>query len=189
MLTKYRLSLVALGTLAAVVLLAGFFLGIQPQLSRITTANSQQEAAEALNRQQQTKNETLRSEQARIGEYNAQLAQKQALIPTSRSQQELIAQIDSAAWLAGVAVENVTFEEPVPFVAPPTVPLTATSSGTLVSVGISISVSGDRLALENFALNLQNLGRLITVEQSQYTGPEPASLTLTGTTWVLQPRV
>lgn len=188
MLTKYRLSLLGLGTLAAVVLLAGFFLGIQPQLSRIATANEQQAAAEAINREQEATNAALRADQEKIGEYNAQLAQKQALIPNGRSQQELIAQIDAAAFLAGVAVENVTFEAPMPFVAPAGVPLTPTASGALVSVGTTITVTGERINLEQFAWNLQNNGRLITVAQSQYSGPEAASLTVTGSTWVLQPR-
>lgn len=186
MLTKYRLSLAAIGTLAAVLLVAGWFLGVQPQLTKALKANEQTAAARTQNDLLVVKNAGLKADQERISEFQAQLAQKQVSIPSARSQQELITQITAAADSAGVDVTNVSFEQARRYVPPAAVPVPATTS-TLVAVTFSIAAGGERAGLEQFAANMQAINRLATITQSQYTGPEAASLVLGGQTWVLQP--
>lgn len=185
--SRYRFSLIVVGLLAFLVLIGGWFIGVQPQLDRISTANTQTDSVRQLNQIQQAKNTALAEDDAHLDEYKAQLASTQAEIPAARSQQALIDQINAAAGSAGVTMTALRFEPAQAYVAPVGVSLDTPSSGTLVAIAVSLSAQGDRAALESFTANLQASTRLITVIDSQYTGPEDAQLTLNGATWVLVP--
>ncbi len=185
--SRYRFSLIVVGLLAFLVLIGGWFIGVQPQLDRISTANTQTDSVRQLNQIQQAKNTALAEDDAHLDEYKAQLASTQAEIPAARSQQALIDQINAAAGSAGVTMTALRFEPAQAYVAPVGVSLDTASSGTLVAIAVSLSAQGERAALESFTANLQASTRLITVIDSQYTGPEDAQLTLNGATWVLVP--
>lgn len=185
--SRYRFSLIVIGLLAFLVLIGGWFIGVQPQLDRISTANTQTDSVRQLNQIQQAKNTALAEDDAHLDEYKAQLASTQAEIPAARSQQALIDQINAAAGSAGVTMTALRFEPAQAYVAPVGVSLETPTNGTLVAIAVSLSAQGDRAALESFTANLQASTRLITVIDSQYTGPEDASLTLNGATWVLVP--
>ncbi|MGL3148739.1 type 4a pilus biogenesis protein PilO [Microbacterium sp. A82] len=186
--SKYRLTLVAIGLLAVIILMAGWFVGVQPQLDRISTANAQTASIKQINLVQERKNAALAEDHARIDEYRGQLAHLQTKVPANRSQQALIDQINAAAESTGVTMSNLSFDTPHAYAAPEGVPIGTTASGTLIAVNVTLSAYGDRGQLEQFAGNVQGSQRLITVVDSQYTGPDDAQLTLNGITWVLKPR-
>lgn len=185
--SKYRFSLLIIGVLALGILAAGWFVGVSPQVDRINAANSTADQVRAVNDLQAIKNAGLAEDNQRLDEYKSELAQAQGAVPANRAQQALVDQVNAAAAAADVMMTTMTFDTPQSYAAPAGVPLGATSSSQLVSVGVVLTAAGDRGQLEQFAANIQGSPRLITVNSSQYTGPEDAQLTLTGTTWVLLP--
>lgn len=184
---KYRLSLIVIGVLAVGILLGGWFVGVQPQLDRISRADTQRASVAEVNAGHEAKNAQLAKDHEQLEAYRAELDQDRAKIPSARSQQPLIDQLNAAAASAGVTVTALTFDGPAAHVAPNGVPLSAPANGTLVAVPVTLAVTGDRPALEQFAANVQRSARILTVTGSQYSGPEEPVLTLTGTTWVLAP--
>ncbi|WP_454112356.1 type 4a pilus biogenesis protein PilO [Microbacterium aurum] len=184
---KHRLTLIVIGALGLVIIAGGWFVGVQPQLDRIEAANSQTASIRQINDVQQKKNEALAADNDRLEEYKTDLAAKQQEIPASRAQQELINQIDAAATAAGVTVKNLRFDVAAAYIAPAGVDVAGPSSGTLVDVPLTLSADGPRPQLEDFVAKLQSSPRIVTISQSDFTGGEETSLTLTGTTWVLLP--
>ncbi|WP_460801899.1 hypothetical protein [Microbacterium sp. GXF6406] len=185
--SKYNFSLIAIGLLAAIILAAGWFVGMKPQLDRMGEANKQTENARQINDVQAAKNAALAEDHKRLDEYKAQITATQAEIPQTRSQQGLVDQINAAADNADVMMRSLTFDSTIRYTPPTGVTIAPVSSGDLVAVTVSISAEGDRERLEDFAARLQASKRLVTVVDSIYTGPEDAVLTLNGITWVLQP--
>ncbi|WP_029145168.1 type 4a pilus biogenesis protein PilO [Microbacterium luticocti] len=184
---KYRLSLIVIAALAVAILAGGWFLGVQPQLDRISTADAQTASIRQLNDVQQIKNAALRKESEHLDHDKAQLASLQQEIPTSRSQQALINQFDAAAGAAKVTIRTLAFADASTFAPPQQVNAPVPTGGTLVAVPLTMTVDGSRSALESFVANLQRSRRIVTIADSHYTGPADASLTLSGTTWVLMP--
>ncbi|WP_298041234.1 hypothetical protein [uncultured Microbacterium sp.] len=185
--SKYNFSLIAIGLLAAIILAAGWFVGIKPQIDRMGEANSQTENARQINDVQAAKNAALAEDHKHLEEYKSQIAATQNEIPQTRSQQALFDQISAAADNANVTMTSVTFDTPLGYTAPTGVAIAPVTSGSLVAVSVSISATGDREQLEDFVSRLQASKRLVTVIDSIYTGPEEAILILNGSTWVLQP--
>lgn len=184
---KHRLSLIIIGVFAVAILAGGWFVGVQPQLDRITRANTQTASIKQMNDIQQIKNDALEADNANLETYRGELAEKQKKIPAARSQQELINQLDAAAENADVTIQSLTFEAAVSFAAPEGVTADAPVGGTFIAVPLSLSASGDRKSLEKFAANLQTSARIITIGSSQFTGAEEGSLVISGITWVLMP--
>lgn len=184
---KHRLSLILIAVLAVGTVLGGWFLGIQPQLDRAAVADEQTRSVQQLNITQQRKNTQLAEDAKNLDALRAQLSGAQANIPPTRSQQALINQLDGLAGSAGVRIASLTFEQPAPYAPPAGVPVAIPGSGTMVRVGMSVTAAGDRQALERFAAGVQAMQRIITIADSQYTGPEEPTLTLSGALWALVP--
>lgn len=184
---KHRLSLIIIGVLGVALLAGGWFLGIQPQIDRIETANRQTAQIKQVNDVQQLKNEALAAEAEHLDEYKSELAARQQQIPASRAQQELINQIDAAAIAAGVAVKSLRFSVEAEYVPPAGVAVEGPSSRTLIAVPLTLSAAGTRPQLEDFVGRLQQSARIITISSSNFAGGDAPSLDLVGTTWVLLP--
>ena len=84
-------------------------------------------------------------------------------------------------------MKNLRFDVAAAYIAPAGVDVAGPSSGTLVDVPLTLSADGPRPQLEDFVAKLQSSPRIVTISQSDFTGGDETSLTLTGTTWVLLP--
>lgn len=184
---RFRLSLIVIGVLGVAIVIGGWAIGVQPQLDRASAADAQTASIRTLNDSQQARNAALAKDNEDLPAYTAELADEQSRIPSSRSQQPLIDELNSAAVTTGTAIESLAFDPAVAYTEAPGVTLTLPVSGTLVAVPVTITATGPRPSLENFAAAVQNSTRIITISSSQYSGPDDAALTLTGTTWVLMP--
>jgi len=184
---KHRLSLIVIGILAVAIVAGGWFVGIQPQLDRMSTANSQTQSIAQLNDVQQLAIDALAAENEHLDQYKADLSEEHKRIPASRSQQELINQIDAAATAAGVTVRTLRFDAATEYVAPEGVDVTPPSSGRLVAIPMTLTADGDRAQLEAFVGSLQQSDRIVTISGSRYSSGDVDSIELTGTTWVLSP--
>lgn len=184
---RFRLSLIVIGVLAVAILFGGWALGVQPQLDRAGSAAAQTASIRTVNDAQAAKNAQLAADNERLADLQTQLAGEQNHIPSARSQQPLIDELNAAAVSTGTAIESLTFAPAVAYVAPAGVPLILPVTGTLVAVPVTITATGARPNLEGFAAALQSSARIVSIASSQYSGPDDAALTLTGTTWVLKP--
>ena len=184
---KHRLALIVIGVLGIAILAGGWFLGLQPQLDRMARAADQTASVEQLNDVQADRNAALAADNDNLEQFRAELTQARAAIPEARNQSEFITQMDAAARAAGVTVTALTFDPPVDFTAPAGVPVQLPASGRLIGVAVTLTAVGERGQLEAFAQAVQTSTRILTVGESQYSGGEgPGTLTLSGTTWVLQ---
>lgn len=183
---RFRLSLIVIGVVAVAVLFGGWALGIQPQLDALGRATQQTAATKQLNDVQAAKNAALAADNEHLADFQAQLTADQGQIPTARSQQPLIDQLNAAAATNGVAVSSLVFDSAVAYVPPAGVPAPLPAGQTLVAVPTTITVMGPRPNLEAFAGALQVSSRIVSIASSQYTGPDDSALTLVGTTWVMQ---
>lgn len=185
---KHRLTLIVIGLFGVAIVLGGWFIGVQPQIDRMDAANSQTASLTQLNETQQAKNDALATDNEKLGDYKNELAAKQREIPASRSQQDLINQIDAAAVAAGVSVKSLRFDTAAAYVAPAGIAVSGPSSGTLIDVPLTLNATGERAQLEDFIAKLQQSSRIVTISASTYTrGDDVPSVDLTGTTWVLLP--
>ncbi len=184
---KHRLALIVIGVFAIGIVLGGWFLGVQPQLERMATADVQTAAARDRNNVQEIKNAALAADFAKLDEFTSELKKAQATIPAARAQQELIDQIDAAAEASRVDVSSLQLGAAEAHTPPAVVPVTLPATNRLLAVPLKVVVDGDRGQLEAFVANLQKSKRIITITGSSYSGGDDSSLTVTGTTWVLAP--
>lgn len=182
---RYRISLLVIGVLAVVILIGGWFLGVDPQLSRIEAANSQRTLVLQKNTIQEARNAQLAADKAKLPELQAQLDSGLAQIPSDRSQQALIDQLNAAALASGTGLVSVTFDAPVDAVAPAGVAVTLPSSATLVTVPLTMTVAGSRANLEAFLVHLQSVPRIVSVAQTAFSNADEPTLVVTGLTYVL----
>ena len=183
---RFRLSLIVIGVLAVAVVFGGWALGVQPQIDRMNNADTQTATIAQLNAAQEQRNAELAADNANLGAYKSELAAGQAEVPASRSQQDLVDQLNAAATSAGVTVSSLVFDTAVAYAPPAGVPVELPAGHTLVSVPLTISATGPRPNLEAFAAALQASTRIVTIAGSQFSGGDDPGLTLTGTTWVMQ---
>ncbi|KTR22820.1 hypothetical protein NS330_04080, partial [Curtobacterium citreum] len=106
--TRNRLHLVVALVIGSVVLVGGFFLGVQPQLAAAAANRQQQASIEATN-------ETYRSELARLAEQSKELPSKQqelatleASVPSTPATAAFYKEIDAVASSSGVTVTGIT---------------------------------------------------------------------------------
>lgn len=182
---KHRLFVIATGVLGVGILLVGFLVGVQPQLDRAGRAAEQTASVEQMNDVQATRNAALAAEHEKLDEYRDELARDRAQIPEARNQSEHIDQLHAAALATGVVLSTVTFDAPKAFEAPAGVALDGPSTSTLVAVGLRLTAEGERGALEAFVRSLQTSPRIVSIDTTEYKGPESATLNIDATTWVL----
>lgn len=132
--TRNRLHLVVALVIGSVVLVGGFFLGVQPQLAAAAANRQQQASIEATN-------ETYRSELARLAEQSKELPSKQqelatleASVPSTPATAAFYKEIDAVASSSGVTVTGITTAWAAAY-APPV--STGTTGGVPASTGTS----------------------------------------------------
>lgn len=184
---KHRLSLIVIGVLAVAIVVGGWFVGVQPQISRIDAANGQTASIMQINDVQQIANDQLKADNENLPQYTADLAVRQSEIPANRSQQELINQLDASANAAGVTIRSLRFDVAAEYVPPAGIDVIGASGGTLIQIPLTLNADGPREQLEDFVGNLQESSRIVTISSSRYSGGEESAVELTGTTWVLMP--
>jgi Tfp pilus assembly protein PilO len=143
-----------------------WFLGIQPQLTAISTAESDTSDVEAQNFILQKDLTALKDDVANLAKNQAELDGLRVSIPADDALDTFLGQLDAMAAASGVGVTGFTSADSVPFV--PSASAAANVPGDIngsnfLTVPITISTSGTRDQILDFVDELQSGERLILV--------------------------
>jgi Tfp pilus assembly protein PilO len=169
----------------AVILLAGWLLGVQPALVALAAAESERESVKVLNQSYEVSLADLRTLSEDLPALEDQRELSRTEIPDGPELSDLLGQLNDLAVTAGVSIIEVTANTPV-VVGPELVGSTGVTD--LVAIPVQISATGAASALDQFLRNAQFGPRLIYV--SRVTQTEEAGfgqVTLEGFVFVLPP--
>lgn len=131
--TRNRLNLLLAIAAMLVVALAGFFLGVQPQLAQAAADRGQQVGVDATNRTTASELARLKERAKSLPKLEAELASLTASVPSSASMSTFYASVDSVAARTGVKVSAITTADAQAYTPPTSADGAATEPGTTAS--------------------------------------------------------
>ncbi|ROP72397.1 hypothetical protein [Curtobacterium sp. PhB115] len=116
--TRNRLNMLIAVMAMVVVALAGFFLGVQPQLAQAANDHVQQTSVDATNRTTAAELARLKERSKSLPALKAELAKLTASVPGSASMSSFYGAVDKVAAGSGVKVSAITTSDAVAYTAP-----------------------------------------------------------------------
>ncbi|PPL20050.1 hypothetical protein [Microterricola pindariensis] len=113
-----RIWTIGAALLAAAVLLGGYFLGVAPQLTAASAADTERAAVEAQNAALAAELEVLKKDFESIDTFKSELAEVRVSVPDSASFSAFVSELDALAVAAGVQVSTLTVAESRPYAGP-----------------------------------------------------------------------
>jgi len=186
-------ALVIVGLLAAT-----WFLGVSPQLSAASLADSEREGIETQNVANEATLASLKAQFEKIDELRTDLADAREAVPASVQQSLLIGQIGDFAKANDVKITLAAFDDPAASLPGTSTDPELSNALSLVTpesflvVPLSMSIRGEYTDVMNFIDDLQNGTRLVLVfEVSMPIGDgrakkgETVDISIAGETFVL----
>ncbi|MDF1478428.1 hypothetical protein PYV02_04955 [Leifsonia sp. H3M29-4] len=181
-----RLIAIVLGMLTVGVLALGWLLGVAPKLAEAAASDTERTLVEAQNANSEAELITLADEFERIDELRDELDELAVAIPSEHGLEDFLDELAAAAAAAGVTIDSVTTGEAVPPTA--TTADAEASAQTdaavgpdgLLSIAVSIGVSGPMSAVLGFSELVQTMPRLTlisTLSANDEAGTTRGSLT------------
>lgn len=190
----HRTKVIIGAVVMVLIVVAGWFLGIAPQLESAAIASSQTATVLAANSTAQAKLDALALEADSLPDLQAQLSELSSSVPSSADSSALLTQINSMAAAAGVVVDGVTLDVATAYMPPapvdpglvdPAAPVaeadpSATAyvdpritSANFILIPVSINVTGANANVLSFLAGIQGGPRLFLV--STYSSTRNAS--------------
>jgi Tfp pilus assembly protein PilO len=190
--TRNRLNMLIAVVAMVVVALAGFFLGVQPQLAQAANDRVEQTSVDATNRVTAAELARLKDRAKSLPALKAELAKLTASVPSGANMSSFYGAVDGVAASSGVKVSAITTSDAVAYTAPvaadadaeeatPEAPATATATGeptaaattpltdpaisgkNFSAIPVSVSVDGSFDQALAFVGGLQDGARLFLV--------------------------
>jgi Tfp pilus assembly protein PilO len=139
--------------LCLAVLVGGWFLLISPKKAQVADIRSQVSTQESTNDGLRSQVQALQVLQAKLPQQQASLAQMQSKVPKEAALPELLRVLNQSAIASGVKLTGLT----------PTPPAAVPNAGGVSGVDVTLKVSGDYVALEQYQLALERLPRAFLV--------------------------
>ncbi|WP_158865651.1 type 4a pilus biogenesis protein PilO [Leifsonia sp. AG29] len=133
---KQRIVIAAIGLAIAVVLGLGYLLGIQPQLAAASAAAEQTATVLANNQASQVQLAKLKSDYAKISQFDGQLTELQRSIPSSPSLDTLLSDLRALAASTGTTISQFNPGQAVAY-TPPAAPAPAAPAKASAASGSS----------------------------------------------------
>jgi len=180
----HRTKVIIGAVVMVLIVVAGWFLGISPQLEAASIASGQAATVRAANLTAQAKIDGLAQEADTLPALQAQLAELSSSIPSTADSSALLTQINSMAASAGVVVDGVTLDIATAYMPPaaadpatidPAAPVveadpSATAyvdpritSANFILIPVSINVTGPNANVLSFLAGIQSGPRLFLV--------------------------
>lgn len=178
-----RLWVIGSVFVAALLLLAGWFLGVQPRLGEVAAATSERQTVETINAEYEAVLVELRELSENLPALESELEQIQVEVPQVPELATLLGQLNALAEASGVELNEVTADTPV--LIEPTLlePLGVTD---LVGIPVRVSALGAPEGLTQFLKAAQFGPRLMWVGRfSTGDDAESGRVTLEGYVFVL----
>ena len=178
-----RVKVVALSLLMAVVIVAGWLIGIAPELSDAATANRNRAAVLSQNMASEVKLRKLKQDYVGIDEFRKQLSILKVSVPASGEISTFVTELNTLANRQKVTVRSITVNDAKPYTPvaapaantpggssnPPTTNPRITSSNFIV-VPVQFSVTGDYSSVLEFVHEVQVGVRLFLISNLSSTG-------------------
>ncbi|GGK28596.1 hypothetical protein GCM10010124_21630 [Pilimelia terevasa] len=136
----------------------GWVLLVGPATSALADQRAQTENAELDLDRQQTRLAQLRSQNNQLAQFQAELAGAQEALPANAAQPEFLRALQSMGTATGVTIDNLAISDPAPAKQP-----------GVVTLPITMSVTGPTADTEAFLNRLQAAGRAVLVGQVNST--------------------
>jgi Tfp pilus assembly protein PilO len=185
-----RLIAIVLGLLTVGVFALGWLLGVAPKLAEATASDAERQLVEVQNAASEAELVRLADESERLGELRKQLDKLAISIPGEHGLEDFLDQLAEAAAASGVVIDSVTTGE----AAPPIVTAvegeattdTAADTGDLLSIPLTVGVSGPMPGVLAFSELVQTLPRLTLISALSVTDEAgTARGSLTGALFVI----
>jgi len=121
-------NIIAIVTMGAI-LVGGWFLGVDPQLSAARASNEQRDAAKAENEATRAVVEQLTLDEAELPKLKSELEVLQRSIPANADASAFIENLNALATSAGVTVSAITVSDAQPYAPPVAAPAAAPAAG------------------------------------------------------------
>ncbi|TDW49442.1 hypothetical protein EDF52_104216 [Curtobacterium sp. PhB42] len=116
--TRNRLNMLIAVMAMVVVALAGFFLGVQPQLAQAANDRVEQTSVDATNRTTAAELARLKDRAKSLPALKAELAKLTASVPSGANMSSFYGAVDGVAATSGVKVSAITTSDAVAYTAP-----------------------------------------------------------------------
>lgn len=178
-----RLWVIGSAFVAALILLTGWFLGVQPRLAEVSAANTERQNVATINAQYEAVLVELRALSENLPALERDLEAIRVEIPEDPELPALLGQLNELAVASGVTLNEVTTEPPQLVPAALLEPLGVTD---LVGIPVRVSALGPPEALAQFLKAAQFGPRLMWVGRfSTGDDAESGRVTLEGIIFVL----
>lgn len=186
---RQRLWVIGSIILTIAILVFGWFLAISPMLGAATTANSQRAEVDAENVKQEQVLAQLKLDFENIDELRAERAKLELAIPSDESLDLFLDELSSIAGASGVTVVTVAAATPSPFVAREGLAVSLVDGTNLLSLPVTLTVTGSSQQVLDFVSRLQQAERvfvpdalgLAVVTGTATTGPDGQPVASSGT--------
>jgi type IV pilus assembly protein PilO len=168
--TKMRQWSIVTVIAVIVVFAAGWFLLVKPQKSKVTSLKSQASSQNEQNQLLLSQISTLQAEQKQLPAQELALQKFSTEVPDNAAEPTLIRQLSAAAAGAGVDLLNMTPGTATALASASATPGSTSlspsaSSGGLLELPVSVSVTGSYPDVESFFQSLEKLPRALLVSQ------------------------
>lgn len=157
---RQRLWVIGSVVLTIAILVLGWFLAISPVLGAAATANSQRADVDAENVKQEQVLAQLKLDFENIDELRAERAKLELAIPSDESLDLFLDELSSLAGASGVTVVTVAGATPSPFVAREGLEVSLVDGTNLLSLPVTLTVTGSSQQVFDFLSRLQQAERL-----------------------------
>ncbi|PZF62236.1 hypothetical protein DEI92_01685 [Curtobacterium sp. MCBD17_034] len=127
---KHKLSLVLAGVAALVIIVGGWFLGVQPQLATASANDLQRESIDETNASNRAELTRLEEQYQKLGTMKTTFADLQESVPAKADTTGFTREINTAATTSGVGISSVQFDTPVAYAPSAAAGAGATTTGT-----------------------------------------------------------
>lgn len=141
--TRNRLNMLLAIASMLIVALAGFFLGVQPQLAQAAADREQQVGVDATNRTTASELARLKDRAKSLPKLEAELASLTASVPGSASMSTFYASVNSVAARTGVKVSAITTADAQAYTPPTSAGVATAEPDTTASPQATASASPD----------------------------------------------
>lgn len=187
--SRTKLWIAGIALVAVVVVLLGWFTGIAPRLAEARAADTERATVEVTNQAHEATVLELRELDDRLPELEKELATLRVALPTDTAVSTLLGQLNELALQNSVGIESITAGTPLeleppasvapvpaaadstaevppteaPVDAPVDAPVALPDGTNLISIPITVSVTGEKEALTSFIRSVQYGARLFLV--------------------------
>ncbi|WIB77311.1 hypothetical protein DEJ28_16960 [Curtobacterium sp. MCPF17_002] len=139
--TKNRLQLVIALAIGAIVLVGGFFLGVQPQLASAAANRTQQQSIDARNDTYRTELARLAAQSAKLPAMRREAAALDRSIPAAANTSAFYKEVNAVAASTGVTVSGITTSWAAAYTPPVAEAATTGPTGTSTSAAATPTAS------------------------------------------------